>query len=116
MAGDALRVALLAVGIVAIVLGGPSSATGSEPVRLPFGAGPGSEESPHSVDTVVVEKGDHLWKISSRHLCALTGRPATNAETGPYWRTVIEVNRRQLRSGDPDLIYPGEVIELPDPG
>jgi hypothetical protein len=26
---------------------------------------------------------------------------------------VVEANQGGLRSGDPDLIYPGEVVELP---
>ena len=67
-------------------------------------------------DTVIVEKGDHLWSISADHLeQRLTLRP-TDAEIVPYWRTVIEVNRDRLRSGDPDLIYPGETVLLPDAG
>ena len=39
-----------------------------------------------------------------------------NAEVARHWRQVIEVNLERLRSGDPDLIYPGEVFDLPDPG
>jgi hypothetical protein len=27
---------------------------------------------------------------------------------------VVEANRERLRSGDPDLIYPGETVVLPD--
>ncbi len=57
--------------------------------------------------TVVVQRGDHLWKISARHLSG-TDRPVA-----PYWREVVEVNTPSLRSGDPDLIYPGEIISLP---
>jgi nucleoid-associated protein YgaU len=34
-------------------------------------------------------------------------------EISPYWRVVIETNREGLRSGDPDLIYPGETVVLP---
>ncbi|MFQ5523526.1 MAG: LysM peptidoglycan-binding domain-containing protein [Acidimicrobiia bacterium] len=62
---------------------------------------------------VVVTRGDHLWKISERHLEELMGREPSGAEVSPYWRQVIEVNRKALRSGDPDLIYPGEVVTLP---
>jgi nucleoid-associated protein YgaU len=29
---------------------------------------------------------------------------------------VIETNRASLTSGDPDLIFPGEVIRLPEVG
>jgi resuscitation-promoting factor RpfA len=60
--------------------------------------------------------GEHLWSIAARHLTNGTGRPIadlTPADIAPYWRRVVELNRSRLRSGDPDLVYPGEVIELP---
>ncbi len=57
--------------------------------------------------TVVVEAGDHLWKISERHL------EGSSRTIAPYWLQVIDLNTPTLRSGNPDLIYPGEVIELP---
>ncbi len=66
--------------------------------------------------TVVVERGDHLWRISQDHLDTRLGRKATVEEVDPYWRRLIVVNRDHLRSGDPDLIYPGEVISLPATG
>ena len=82
----------------------------AEPIRLPvvLASGPGPS-------TVVVVEGDHLWKISARHLDAVWGRRALNEEISPYWRSVITLNTPHLRSGDPDLIYPGEVVVLPDP-
>ena len=30
-----------------------------------------------------------------------------------YWQRLIAANRTTLRSGDPSLIFPGEVITLP---
>jgi hypothetical protein len=34
----------------------------------------------------------------------------------PYWRVVIDRNASTfVRSGDPDLIYAGQVIDLPPP-
>lgn len=81
-------------------------------VRLPIDLRP---DSP-GTSTVVVVEGDHLWKISKRHLEGRWHRAPSNSEVGPYWRDVIDENLAHLKSGDPDLIYPGEVIELPDPG
>ncbi len=75
------------------------------PVSIGEGAAPD--------DSVVVKPGDHLWKISDARLDQALGRPAGPEEVAPYWRSVIEVNRERLLSGDPDLIYPGEVISLP---
>lgn len=79
-----------------------------EPPPAPVEAAPVSETS------VVVAPGDHLWKLSERHLENLLGRTPTDAEVAPYWVEVIEANRDSIRSGDPDLIYPGEVIVLPE--
>jgi hypothetical protein len=35
------------------------------------------------------------------------------AEIGRYWIRLVELNRPHLRSGDPDVVYPGEAIALP---
>jgi nucleoid-associated protein YgaU len=78
-------------------------------VRHPITLEPGPTDTPVTHGSVVVEKGDHLWKISARHL----GPGATGGEIAPYWREVIMVNTPHLRSGDPDLIFPGEVVRLP---
>ncbi len=63
---------------------------------------------------VVVAPGDNLWTLSARHLHRVTGRSPTDAETLRYWRRVIDVNVVRLRSGDPDLIYPGEEFVMPE--
>lgn len=78
------------------------------PTRLPVSLTPAADG-----ETVVVEAGDHLWKISESRLDDILRRRPTDAEVSPYWREVIDVNRATLRSGDPDLIYPGEVVVLP---
>ena len=78
-------------------------------VRLPVGSGAHHEQT----DKVTVVEGDHLWKISKRHLEGHMQRRPANSEISPYSRAVIDENMENLRSGDPDLIYPGEVIELP---
>lgn len=92
---------LMATGVA-----GAETTTG---VRHPITLESGSTDTPAPDASVVVERGDHLWKISARHL----GPEATEGEVAPYWREVIMVNTPQLRSGDPDLIYPGEVVRLP---
>lgn len=100
---------LLIVGLVAAMLvTGVATASPANQVRIPVTVTP-DHPSESEADSVVVVKGDHLWKISARRL----GPEATNGEIAPYWRDVIEANTPQLRSGDPDLIYPGEVVELP---
>ncbi len=56
--------------------------------------------------------GDHLWGIAAQHL-ARTGESPTNEAIARHWRQVIDANTATIRSGDPDLIFPGEVLTLP---
>ena len=59
-----------------------------------------------------VRRGDNLWSIAAEHLSEVIEVPS-RSEVAHYWRTVISANEEHLRSGDPDLIFPGEVIALP---
>lgn len=98
--------------IVSAFLGADIALAGAtaEPVRHPVGPVSHAQQQ----ETVTVVKGDHLWKISKRHLEVRMQRRPSNSEISPYWRQVIDENAENLRSGDPDLIYPGELIELPE--
>jgi nucleoid-associated protein YgaU len=61
-----------------------------------------------------VQPGDHLWRIAERTLAAAWGREPTDAEIDPYWRDLIDLNRKRLRdAANPDRIFPGQVFELP---
>ncbi len=82
------------------------------PVRLPLG----SSETTIATTTITVITGDHLWEIAHRQLDAVTLDAPSNRQIARYWRALIELNEGRLRSGDPDLIYPGEVIALPGYG
>jgi nucleoid-associated protein YgaU len=62
---------------------------------------------------VVVAPGDNLWLIARASLTdALGGRPH-DADVARYWHALIAQNRSTLRSGDPSLIFPGEIVTLP---
>lgn len=98
-------VAAAALALTATALVGVAEAPGG--TRLPAVPGPAPDELYE--DSVVVQPGDHFWKISKRRLAE------TSMPVGPYWRRVVEHNRDSIRSGNPDLIYPGEVLELPTP-
>ncbi len=93
-------------------------------LQVPSTPDPGdaAEESappPASVEgsvahTVTVRRGDHLWSLSEHHLERAWNRTSLGEhQIARYWVQVIEANRATIRSGDPDLIYPGEVITLP---
>ena len=63
---------------------------------------------------VTVRRGDHLWSLSEQHLQQVLGLASLGEhEIARYWVQVIEANRGSIRSGDPDLIYPGEIVILP---
>jgi nucleoid-associated protein YgaU len=86
---------------------GVAAASPGEQIRIPVLIV--SESSGVEDAHVTVRPGDHLWKISARHL----QQSSPDSRLAPYWRRVVTVNTPSLRSGDPDLIYPGETITLP---
>jgi nucleoid-associated protein YgaU len=60
-----------------------------------------------------VAPGDSFWSIAEEVVGDALGGPPTDAEIVNYWRRLIETNRAELVSGDPDLILPGQVFTLP---
>ena len=100
------RIVLLMAFTGFFLAGATAGADDHHPIRLPVGGISTASESP---DSVVVRRGDHLWKISARAL----GTDSADSAVAPYWVEVVDVNRPRLLSGDPDLIYPGELILLP---
>jgi nucleoid-associated protein YgaU len=63
--------------------------------------------------TVTAVPGDHLWAIATRTVAERLGRAPTDAEIVPYWTRLIDANRDRLATGDPDLIFVGQVFRLP---
>lgn len=60
--------------------------------------------------------GDNLWSIARANLARGTGRSQaelSNREVAVYWLRLVAANRARLRSGNPDLIHPGEYVRLP---
>lgn len=51
--------------------------------------------------SVIIRKGDSLWRVSQRRY-----------GQGVRYTTIFDANRDQIR--DPDLIYPGQVFEIPE--
>lgn len=69
-----------------------------------------------AVPTWAVQPGDHFWHIAEATLTEAWGRDPTDVEIDPYWRHLVEVNRARLvDQSNPDLIYPGQVFDLPPP-
>jgi hypothetical protein len=72
--------------------------------------------APAAGTTHTVTGGEHLWSIAAARVASASGRASADlapADIAPYWLRVVELNRQRLRSGNPNLVYPGEVVELP---
>ncbi|HVM00771.1 MAG TPA: hypothetical protein VM324_15890 [Egibacteraceae bacterium] len=84
---------------------GPGDGTRETVGAEPGGTGPAGTPAAYHV----VAPGENLWAITA---ASLGGSPS-NAEIHPRWQDVVAANRDRLRSGDPDLIHPGEEVLLP---
>jgi hypothetical protein len=88
------------------------------PTTTPFA--PAAPAAPPAAPTAgathVVTRGEHLWSIAAGRVATAAGKlPAdlSPADIAPYWRRVVEINRLRLRSGNANLVHPGEIVELP---
>lgn len=69
---------------------------------------------PPAPATWTVAAGESLWSIAEEVLADAWGRPPGDREVEPFWRRLVEANRgRLVDAGDPDLIHPGQVFEVP---
>jgi len=94
----------------------PAGAEAAVPVAASTGAAPPSAAT--SIGTaamdrpeVVVEAGDTVWALAEDDLAAI-GRDASTVAVAERAEEIAEINRERL-GGDPDLIYPGQRLELP---
>lgn len=64
--------------------------------------------------TWTVTTGESFWTIAHDLLADTWGRAARDHEVVPFWQALIEVNRSRLVDpDDADLIFPGQVFEVP---
>lgn len=69
--------------------------------------------APPADEEVVVEPGDSFWSLAADAV----GDHARPAAVDDYWRRLIARNRARLVDpGNPDLLYPGQVLALPPIG
>jgi hypothetical protein len=92
----------------------PTTSPPVAPVVPPAPAAPPPASRSGAMYTVTT--GEHLWSIAAARVAASSSLAADDlspAEIAPYWRRVVETNRARLRSRNPNLVYPGETIDLP---
>jgi nucleoid-associated protein YgaU len=87
--------------------------SGSLPRSEDAPAAPTSGDTGPAAQRVVVRAGDNLWVIARTALFDASHTQPDDHDVARYWTLVIAVNRSTLRSGDPSLIFPGEVVTLP---
>ena len=64
----------------------------------------------------VVEAGESLWTIAEQNVAQVSGIPLQAlqpSDVAPYWQKLVDRNATLLASGEPDLVFPGEIIVLP---
>lgn len=102
----------------------PTTEAGATPAPAPASAPAAAADAPQvagvpaagapPAHTVVT--GESLWQIAAAHLATTTNRDRAAlpvADVAAYWVRVCDANRARLRSGDLDLIFEGEVVDLP---
>lgn len=76
---------------------------------------PAEQAAPAPPQQWTTAPGDHFWHIAEATLTDAWGRAPTEAEVTPYWTQLVETNRPVLSDpGNPDLIYPGQVFQVPE--
>jgi nucleoid-associated protein YgaU len=87
-----------------VAAGGEVVARAEVPLHLPTGGGLSARASvpEHVPERIVVERGQSLWRIAR----AIYGQ-------GLEYTVIYDANRHQIV--DPDLIYPGQVFQIPPP-
>ena len=77
-------------------------------------AAPAPVSPPAPATTWTVRPGENFWSIAETVLTQRLSRHVSDTEIARFWVPLIELNRSVLRDpGNPDLIYPAQVFQLP---
>lgn len=95
----------------------PAAAPATIPVAAPPPTAPPTEPEPRAEPEHLdarhrVVAGEHLWGIAET-VVRSRGRAADPGAVDRYWRALCDANRDRLASGDPNIVLPGEELDLP---
>src|SRR5690348_6377446 len=91
----------------------PTAAPAPEPsAQPPPEPPPRAGGSEGAAEFHLVRTGECLWTIAADRL-RRDAAPAPSDRIVRYWHAVVTDARPRLRSGNPDLIFPGESVPLP---
>ena len=91
----------------------PTAAPAPEPsAQPPPGPTQRARGSEDAAEIHLIRSGECLWTIAADRL-QRDGAAAPSDRIARYWRAVVAEARPRLRSGNPDLIFPGESVPLP---
>ncbi len=91
----------------------PPSTTHQAANELPQ-AVPQTPAEPHTKSTWSVRPGDNFWKIAQTQVNDHLGHHASESDVAPYWLKLISANASKfVDPGNPDLLIPGQVLDLP---
>lgn len=87
----------------------PDEGSGADTIATSPTSGPAESEWE-------VRPGDHLWSVAVRVLQSAGTDPSSDGVVAEYWHRLIEANTDRFADpGNPDLIFPGQILTLPIP-
>lgn len=108
------------VAVMHVIDAEPPPPTSAPPALPPVAPPTTADDAPSpgveplaTTPTAVVQGGDSFWSIAEAHLQHLGASP-TDREVVRYWERLVAVNVGRLADpANPDLLYAGQVLELP---
>jgi nucleoid-associated protein YgaU len=111
-AGRTAAVIITTLGVAGLVAVATPSVADPLPPIVRLAPGPVPVEIANRVHEVV--RGESLWRIAATTIEARTDSRPRNAAVAGFWPRIYERNRTVI-GDDPNLILPGQRLEIPEP-
>lgn len=108
------RAASATVAPPIVRLADTAEAGSTAPAPTPRTETPQTATQPDRPDApYIVQRGDCLWRIARDTLAARGGTEPSSLEIARFWPSIYAANRT-LIGDDPDLIFPGQSLQIPE--